>query len=58
LLASTPAFLKPAGYLIIELGFGQADAVRTLAQKAHLSIVRCRKDDAGIERVLVLRRPA
>ena len=56
LLASTPAFLKPAGYLIIELGFGQAAAVRTLAQKAHLSIVRCRQDDAGIERVLVLRR--
>jgi release factor glutamine methyltransferase len=58
LLASTPVFLKPGGYLIVELGFGQADAVRTLAQRANLSIVRCRHDDAGIERVLVLRRPA
>lgn len=58
LLAAAPVFLKPGGYLIVELGFGQADAVSTLAQKARLSIVRCRKDDAGIERVLVLRRPA
>jgi len=58
LLAAAPVFLKTGGYLIVELGFGQADAVSTLAQKARLSIVRCRKDDAGIERVLVLRRPA
>jgi release factor glutamine methyltransferase len=57
LLGAAPALLKPGGHLIVELGMGQADAVRTLAEAQRLPVVRCRMDDAGIERVLVLRRP-
>ncbi len=56
-LGAAPALLKPGGHLIMELGYGQATAVRTLAEETGLSVLRCRKDDAGIERVLILRRP-
>jgi release factor glutamine methyltransferase len=58
LLPAAAVLLKPAGCLIVELGIGQLNAVGTLAERAGLSIVRCRKDHAGIERALVLRRPA
>jgi release factor glutamine methyltransferase len=57
LLSAAPFLLKPGGYLIVELGMGQAAAVSRLAEKQGLPVVRCRMDDAGIERVLVLRRP-
>ncbi len=57
LLSAAPVLLKPGGHLIVELGYGQATAVRKLAETTGLSVLRCRKDDAGIERVLILRRP-
>ena len=57
LLSAAPVVLKPGGHLIMELGYGQATAVRRLTGKTGLSVMRCRKDDAGIERVLILRRP-
>jgi release factor glutamine methyltransferase len=56
LLPAAAVLLKPAGCLIVELGIGQLNAVGTLAERAGLSVVRCRKDHAGIERALVLRR--
>lgn len=57
LLAEAPALLKPGGFLIVELGFGQADAVRRLARLVEdLVVTECREDTAGIERVLVARR--
>jgi release factor glutamine methyltransferase len=57
LLRGAPTFLKPGGCLIMELGYGQADSVMSLARSsgAYDSVV-CRKDTAGIERVLVARR--
>jgi len=57
LLREVPTFLKPGGCLIMELGYGQADSVMSLARSsgAYDSVV-CRKDTAGIERVLVARR--
>lgn len=57
LLKAAPVLLKRGGHLVVELGFGQSDTVTALAEKARLQVLRCRKDDAGIERVLVLRRP-
>jgi len=57
LLSAALALLKPGGHLIVELGLGQAAAVSRLAERQCLPVVRCRMDDAGIERVLVLRRP-
>ena len=57
LLSGVPVLLKPGGHLIVELGRGQAESVSRLAEEAGLPVVRCRRDDAGIERVLVLQRP-
>jgi release factor glutamine methyltransferase len=57
LLAGAPALLKPGGFLIVELGFGQAGAVMQLARSVEgLAVAGCRKDAAGIERVFVARR--
>jgi release factor glutamine methyltransferase len=57
LFSAASVMLKPGGYLIVELGMGQVQSVSRLAQDEGLPVVRCRKDNAGIERVLVLRRP-
>ena len=59
LLESGWLLLKPDGYLILELGVGQADAIGTLAEaNKRLSVLRCRGDRAGIDRVLILKRVA
>ena len=59
ILRSAGPFLKPKGYLILELGFGQADAVRQLAElNSGLVVESCRKDEAGIDRVLTLQKVA
>ncbi len=42
--------------LILEIGFGQLDAVRDLAAAHHFSAEEVRNDLAGIPRVVVLRR--
>ena len=56
LLSAAAVLLKPAGCLIVELGIGQCNAVSALADRTRLSVLRCRKDQAGIERALVLGR--
>ena len=57
LLRDAPPLLKPGGHLIMELGYGQAEAVTQLAwQGGAFDQVECRKDAAGIERVLIARR--
>jgi len=45
--------LAPGGYLVVELGQGQADAVAALLAQAGLKIVIIRNDLAGIPRALV-----
>jgi len=56
LLSAAAVLLKPAGCLIVELGVGQFNAVSALSDRTRLSVLHCRKDQAGIERALVLRR--
>jgi release factor glutamine methyltransferase len=59
LLGSAAPLLAAGGYLILELGFGQADAVKDLVRAVKgLLVVACRKDQAGIDRVLILERVA
>jgi len=59
LLRGAPELLKGSGHLILELGCGQADQVRRLSQQTGAFIsLECRKDAAGIERVLVARKAA
>jgi len=56
LLQETPALLRPGGFLIMEMGYGQAEAVTRLArERGAFDSVECRMDAAGIERVLVAR---
>jgi release factor glutamine methyltransferase len=51
------AFLRPQGWLIIELGMGQAPAAASLARDAGIyESVHTAPDLAGIERVLVCQR--
>jgi release factor glutamine methyltransferase len=47
-------YLKEGGSLILEIGTGQADAVRRMAKDAGFSDVEVIRDYAGIERVVTL----
>jgi len=56
LIAAAPRVLAPGGWLVVEMGAGQARAVRGLVEQAgryeRIEVVR---DHAGIERVLAAR---
>ena len=57
IIAGAGAFLRPQGWLLIELGAGQAPAARELAAAAGIFAEVCTvKDLAGIERVLCCQR--
>ena len=56
LLNEAPSRLKPSGYLICELGFGQSAAVLAMADSQMWSEVRLLDDLQSIPRTLVLRR--
>jgi len=52
-----PAYLKPGGTLLVEIGHGQAEAARGVAQAARgLGDVEIYRDYAGHPRILVARR--
>jgi release factor glutamine methyltransferase len=50
--------LKPGGLLMMEIGFGQGDASRRVAEAAGLRVECLHPDFAGIPRVLTARRQA
>jgi release factor glutamine methyltransferase len=54
LVAGAPEFLKPGGWLVFEIGWGQARTVRTLLKKPWTD-VRIKKDLCGIPRTVVAR---
>ena len=59
LLRDAPPLLKPGGYLILELGWGQSDIVTQMAQeRGAFDAVSGRQDAAGIDRVLLARKKA
>ncbi len=49
--------LRPGGHAVVELGAGQANAVRSLAEGAGLRVLDVRTDLAGIDRVLAATFP-
>lgn len=51
--ASLPDLLKPGGAFALEVGVGQAEAVKALAEEAGLSTGEPRRDLSGIPRVVV-----
>ncbi|MBI4516889.1 MAG: peptide chain release factor N(5)-glutamine methyltransferase [Deltaproteobacteria bacterium] len=59
LINQAPALLAPTGWLLVEIGCGQASEVSGLARAAGFAHVELRDDYAGIARVLVAgnRRP-
>jgi release factor glutamine methyltransferase len=50
IVAQAPQHLAPGGWLLLEHGYDQADAVRTLLQRAGFVQVQSRRDVSGIQR--------
>jgi len=50
IVGQAPAHLQPGGWLLLEHGWDQAQAVRTLLAQAGFSAAQSRRDLAGIER--------
>ncbi|HEX6930353.1 MAG TPA: peptide chain release factor N(5)-glutamine methyltransferase [Gammaproteobacteria bacterium] len=56
LIADAPRFIAPGGWLLLEHGFEQADAVRALLADAGFEHPDCRKDLAGHVRASLAQR--
>ena len=56
LLTEAPAYLKPNGHLLMEIGFDQGEAVRKLIDEAVWSVLEVRPDLQCIPRIVVLRK--
>lgn len=52
IVKEAPAHMRKGAYLFLEIGCGQAGAVRTLMQEAGFSQVQTVKDYAGLDRVV------
>ena len=55
LIGEAPRFLRKHGYLLLEIGFDQGDAVRRLVQQTNWCLVDIKPDLQGIPRIVVLR---
>ena len=55
LARDAPRLLKPGGWLVMEIGHRQADAVRSTLANEGWSAVQFRTDGAGIARIVVAR---
>jgi len=56
LLTDAPAFLKPDGHLLMEIGFDQGEAVSSLVDDSVWSLQEVRPDLQSIPRIVVLRK--
>ena len=54
LIKETPAFLKPNGRLLMEIGFDQGEAVTELVKETAWQLLEIRPDLQGIPRIVVL----
>lgn len=57
IVADAPRWLAPQGWLVLEIGSDQADAVAALLREQGLVDVEVREDLAGRARIAVARRP-
>lgn len=53
IIKNAPDFLNENGYLMFELGIGQADLVKSLMQKSRFNDIQIEFDLANIERVIL-----
>jgi len=56
LLKESPAFLKPGGHMLMEIGFDQSDAVKTLVDNSVWHLLDIRPDLQGILRIVILQK--
>src|ERR1044071_7660860 len=56
LLTEAPAYLKPNGHLLMEIGFDQGEHVRDLIDESVWSFLEIRPDLQSIPRIVVLQR--
>jgi release factor glutamine methyltransferase len=56
IMSDAPRVFAPGARLVLELGFGQADAVRTLAERERFVVQRLDSDFNGIPRMMTLAR--
>ena len=52
ILSKAAGYLKDAGWIFFELGFGQSQTVKKIAEKYGFQRITIKKDFAGIDRVL------
>jgi release factor glutamine methyltransferase len=58
IIGEAAGWLRPGGWLVVEIGADQGDAVAALGAAAGLTDVVIRADAAGRDRMLIARRPA
>lgn len=51
-----PKLLKPEGTVLLEIGYKQADSVKSILAEAGFNVVEVRRDLAGNDRVIVAKR--
>jgi len=56
LLEESPAFLKPGGHLLMEIGFDQGEAVTALVDESAWRLLEIRPDLQSIPRIVVLQK--
>jgi release factor glutamine methyltransferase len=56
LIQESPAFLKPNGHLLMEIGFDQGAVVTELVNDSAWHLVEIKPDLQGIPRIVVLRQ--
>jgi len=56
LLNETRPFIRPKGYLVFEIGFGQSETIEKLIDRRIWKLVEISKDLQGIPRTFVLQR--
>ena len=49
--------VRPGGWLVLEIGYAQAEAVLELGKAAGWQAGTCRKDAGGNDRVVFFRKP-
>ncbi|MCS6932761.1 MAG: peptide chain release factor N(5)-glutamine methyltransferase [Acetobacteraceae bacterium] len=57
ILPALPALLEEAGFAVLEVGIGQAEAVESLGRGAGLAPAGRRNDLGGVARAVMFRRP-
>ena len=56
LITEAPQFLRKDGYMLLEIGFDQGEAVSELVRRSRFHLVEIRPDLQGIPRIVVLRK--